>query len=70
MADPKLPISAHHLYLFDEDWDYLMQRFGPGGPESNVGVSRAIRLVVHQRVNGLRGKEARAVDELGGGGKK
>lgn len=64
----KLPISKHHVNIYDTDWEYLLDRYGPGGPESEVGVSRAIRAILHQRVTGLRAKEDRAVDEVKEGG--
>ena len=60
----KLPQSRRHILVYDEDWEYLMRHYGPGSVRSDVGVSRAIREVLHQRVQGLRIKEAGEIDKL------
>jgi hypothetical protein len=41
----ELPQSPHHLYVWDEDWEYLISRFGQGGVNP-VGVSDVIRRLV------------------------
>lgn len=58
------PVSKHHVLIYDEDWDYLTRRYGPGSPQSGVGISGAIRAMVHQRVLGLKAIEQGTIDQL------
>jgi hypothetical protein len=48
--------------IFDDDWDYLTQVYGPGS-ESAIGVGPAIRQIVHTWVGALRAKAQRVIDE-------
>lgn len=57
-----IPQSRHHVSIFDEDWDWLQRAFGPGS-QSELGVGRAIRTVVHSYVKRLRLQEQEAVDK-------
>lgn len=52
-----LPKSRHHVMLFDEDWDFLEQNYGPNS-QSGIGVSAAIAAIVHAKVRALRAKAA------------
>lgn len=58
------PYHRHHVIIFDDDWDYLNDKFGVGGPASQIGTGRAIRTFIHQRVLGLKAKEAGKLDAL------
>lgn len=44
-------ISRRHIYLFDDDWDFVTQHF-----DASVGVSTCIREVLHTWVEGVRAK--------------
>lgn len=59
----RFPQSRHHIFIFDEDWDYLTRRFGPGSEHSAVGISGAIKEIIHKKVMGLRLLEAQAIDQ-------
>lgn len=61
---PSLPTSRHHIMLFDEDWDWLEAEYGPGGHKSEVGISRAIRTIIHARVQGMKAKINGEIDKL------
>lgn len=61
------PQSRHHIMIFDSDWDYLSRRFGRGGEHESLGISGAIRQIIHSKVQGLKLKEAQAVDGLASG---
>lgn len=52
-----LPQSRRHIWVYDEDWDYISSRFG-----EELGVSKALRNMVHQYVVNLKAKEAQAID--------
>lgn len=58
-----LPQSPRHILVYDEDWDFLMQHYGPGSAKP-LGVSRSIREIIHQRVLGLKAKQVNALDRL------
>lgn len=58
------PIGKYHIMIYKEDWEYLSSRFGPGGPQSDLGISRAIRLIIHQRVNGMKARENNHLDKI------
>lgn len=59
-----LPQSRRHILIFDEDWEFLTKIYGPGGAHSEVGISGAIRAVVHQRVLGIKAKMNGELDRL------
>lgn len=50
--------------LYDEDWKWLTQEYGAGGHKSEVGTSRAIRTIVHQRVQGMKAKINQDLDNM------
>lgn len=55
-----LPQSPHHVYFYDEDWDFLETRFGqPNGIEP-VGVSSVLKEMVHKQIIIWRETENRA----------
>lgn len=53
-----------HAVLFKEDLEYIRQNYGPGSAHSSIGVSKVIRIVVNQRVRGLKARAAGALDGL------
>ncbi len=53
-----------HAVLFKEDLDYLRQAYGPGGEHSAIGISKAIRTIINQRVRGLKSRAAQALDAI------
>lgn len=57
----ELPQSRRHVLIFDEDWDFLSANYGPSGPKP-IGVSAAIRKIVHSKCQGLRQRIADASD--------
>ena len=58
-----LPQSRRHVQIFDEDWDFLMQEFGPGA-KNNIGVGVAIRTIVHAKVSDMKAKANEAFDQI------
>lgn len=55
--------SKHHIYLFDEDWEYLQRAFGPKS-DSKIPVSEAIRTILHGAVSRLRAKADEQIDQM------
>jgi len=51
-----LPQSRRHLFIYDEDWEYLSKLFGANSPNS-IGVSAAVRAIIHAKVKQLRQRE-------------
>lgn len=49
----RLPQSRRHIFVFDEDWDFLLDAYGPG-TESRLGTSGAIREIIHAKVLVMR----------------
>lgn len=60
----RLPQSRHHILIYDEDWNWLNQNYGPGSFGSAVGISGAIRELVHQRVIAMKAKANGELDKL------
>lgn len=58
-----LPSSRHHVFLYDEDWDFLAANYGPDSA-SRVGVSEVIRAIVHKKVLGLKAEAAARYDAI------
>jgi len=56
------PQTPHHVYIWDEDWEYLQSRFGSSGVNP-VGVSDVIRRLVHRQVMAWREAENRLATE-------
>jgi hypothetical protein len=57
-----LPQRPRHILVYDEDWEYLSAMFGPGAVKP-VGISPAIRAIIHAYVGKLR---QRAIDTQDG----
>ena len=60
-----LPQHRRHVHIYDEDWEYLTQlierHYGKKADEI-TGVSSAIRLIIHTKVQQLKAEEQRAID--------
>lgn len=51
------PQSKRHLYLFDDDWEFLVSHFGPRGTVTTTGVSEIARAIIHNAVVKMRQAE-------------
>lgn len=49
--------SRRHIWVYDEDWEYIGARFG-----EDLGISSALRSMIHNYVTNLKAQEARAID--------
>ncbi len=58
----ELPISKHHIALFDEDWDFLEYHYGRYS-DNQLGTSAAIRAIIHRHVMVLRSRAIEATDQ-------
>lgn len=58
----RLPQSRHHIIIFDEDWEWLNATYGQG-TESTLGVSNAIREIVHATILRIKDKANAIIDE-------
>lgn len=56
-----LPQSPHHVLIYDEDWKFLEENYGPHS-ENRIGVSASIRALVHRRVLQLKSQATEAAD--------
>jgi hypothetical protein len=56
------PSVARHLQIFEEDWEFLDINFGLRSAHP-IGISKAIRNIVHSRVKALRAKQIASIDE-------
>jgi hypothetical protein len=59
----ELPTSRRHVHLYDEDWEFLQQNYGPQSG-SQVSVSEVIRAIVHKKVLALKAAASQAYDEI------
>jgi hypothetical protein len=57
-----LPQSRHHILIYDEDWAWLELHYGPGGAKAELGISGAIRAIIHQRVLGMKAVANKTLD--------
>lgn len=55
------PQSPHHIYIFDEDWQWIEEHYGPKS-ESKIGISQFIRSLVHKFVSNMRDREVTEID--------
>lgn len=49
----ELPSSRRHIIIFDEDWELLESLYGPRGAKP-IGISVAIRAILHQKCKAIR----------------
>ena len=59
------PTTAHHIYLYDEDWAFLSTHYGPGSLNPEISVSQAIRLLLHKEVRRIRERQNERISEAG-----
>ena len=57
-----LPQGRRHIWVYDEDWEFLTEHFGPDSP-SKMGVGPSIRNIVHIYVKRLRAKQQELIDQ-------
>lgn len=50
--------------IYDEDWQWLDQNFGPGSHGAAAGISGAIRHILHQRVQGMKAQANGELDRM------
>lgn len=51
-----LPQSRRHIFINDEDWEFLESRFGKSSPTPK-GVGWIIRELIHAKVKQIRERE-------------
>lgn len=61
----ELPSHRRHIWVFDEDWEFLQRAYGPGS-QSRMGVAKATRTIIHAKVRSLKQKIAEAADHRRG----
>lgn len=61
MRKTERPASRRHVLIADDDWEFLMYMYGPGGLKP-IGISRAIRTIIGAKVRQLRAA-AQAIDD-------
>lgn len=52
----ELPCTKKTLQLYEEDWLWLMERYGQSGINP-VGVTPVIREIIHRKIQELRALE-------------
>lgn len=57
-----LPQRARHIMIFDEDWEFIDKIYGMKSP-SKLGVSEAIRTIVHKKCQAMRARYEGQLDE-------
>ncbi len=50
--------------IYNEVWDWFAKNFGPGSANSQIGISKAINHVLHQRVMAMKAKENGELDKM------
>ena len=58
-----LPQSRRHILVYDEDWEFLEAEYGTDSA-SKIGVSAAVRTIIHGYVVRLRAKATAEYDRL------
>lgn len=61
-----LPQNRRHVMIYDEDWEFINDHYGPRGPNP-VGISAAIKTILHSHISKLRAKAdqiARSPEQL------
>jgi hypothetical protein len=57
------PQSRRHIFIYDEDWDFLDKWYSKTSPFP-IGVGAACRDIIHQRVQFLKAKQNEMIDKL------
>lgn len=55
--------SAHHVLIFDEDWELLEAQFDRNYGLQRIGTGKAIRDLVHHWCNRVRARENEALSQ-------
>jgi hypothetical protein len=50
-----LPQTRRHVFLFDEDWAYLLLHYGPDSV-NKVGVSETVKSIIHAYVKRMKAR--------------
>jgi len=53
-----LPQARRHILVYDEDWEFLASLYGPGGLQPSMGISPAIRAIIHKWVRNFKARQA------------
>lgn len=56
------PQSRRHIWIFDDDWEYIESRFGKLSP-AGIGTSAAVRRLIQAWVAGMRKKEQDQIEK-------
>lgn len=56
------PQSNHHLMIYDEDWQFLSEHYGPNGLVKGMSISEVVKKIVHQKIFAMRQKLAERLD--------
>lgn len=59
---PVLPQHRRHIQIYDEDWDWLTESYGVHSA-SKIGVSAAIRTIIHAKISQLKARINAKYDE-------
>jgi hypothetical protein len=57
------PQSRRHIFIYDEDYEFLIQQYGPDGVYP-IGISEAVRRIIHGKVLQMRQRAIDAMDRL------
>jgi hypothetical protein len=60
-----LPQSRRHVMIYDEDWDWLERHYGQGSPHEKIGISGAVKTLVHKFVSKSRDNLLQRLDQTG-----
>ncbi len=58
---PQQPQSRRHIFIYDEDWEWLEGAYGQSSP-NKLGTGIAIRALVHKFVLAQRAKTQQLLD--------
>lgn len=56
-----LPQHPRHILIYDEDWEFLQAAYGPHS-EKKLGVSVAVRTIIHSYIKRLRANAEATVE--------
>jgi len=50
----ELPQSNRHVMIYDQDWEFLTEMYGPRGINRSVSISEVVKKIVHQKITAMR----------------
>lgn len=65
----RLPASRRGVMIYDEDWEFLVVRYGPLSG-AHMTIAEATREIIHIAVGRIRAREQAAVDAKPQGGEQ